>query len=384
MKGQILVIAIVFLAVILILTVALFSRVTSFLRFGANTVLREQATNLAEAGLEKALWQLNETTGAYSGETDTALGIGTFTTTIIEKSASLKTITATGYIPNAAAPRAKRTIKADALIGTQSIAFHYAVQVGNGGVEMENSSTINGNVYTNGNIQGSGSSRINGDAYAVGTISSPDPTVTGVKVPGAQPSQMPAIDYQFWKDAAAAGGTTTCLPTCTISSDTDIGPEKYVGDLSITNNAIATMKGPIYVTGTFSISQGGTKVKLDESFGSTGTVLITDGPISYTQGGTFIPTSANPKGYILIVTTSTANPAIRISQSGATAIFYALDGTAELSQSANVTSLVAGRLEMENSSTLNYDTGLAGSQFSSGPGGAWQIKRGTYRFTSSP
>lgn len=381
LPGQVLVITIIFLAVILILSTALFSRVTSFLRFGANSIMREQAVNLAEAGIDKTLWQLNQTGGSYTGEANTAVGsTGTFTVTVTDKSPGIKTITATGFVPSAVAPKEKQTIKVDTSISTSVISFRYAVQVGTGGVNMENSSQINGNVYSNTNITGSGTSKINGDAYAVGTISSPDPLVTGTKHPGQSPSQMPTVDYQYWKDQAAIGPTTNCSPTCTISSDTSIGPGKYAGNLNISNNAQVTINGPIWVTGNVDVSQGGTKVILNPSFGSEGTVFIADGKITVEQGGSFIPTSANPKGYILVVTTSTDAAAMNIENSGANAVFYALGGGAQLSQSAHVSALVAKSLSMQNSATLDYDSGLASADFSSGPGGSWAIRKGTYHF----
>ncbi len=395
MKGQILVIAIIFLAVVMVLSASLFQRVAGFLRFGANTTLREQATVAAEAGVERALWQLNQTAGGYSGETNTAIGsTATFTVTITNKASSLKTITSTGYIPDGTNPKAKRTIKVDALISAESISFRYAVQVGTGGITMSNSATVNGSVYSNKpdgatkSIQGYNSSVITGDAWAVGTISTPDPWVQGVKHENQPASQMPTIDYQYWKDTAAAGGTTDCSVTptaCNLSGlgSATIGPQKYLGNLTISNSRIVTMQGPVYVTGNFSISNSA-QLNLDNSFGSAGTVLIVDGTINVSNTGLFNPTNANPKGYILVVSTSTAPNAVAISNQGATAVFYALEGGAQLANTAQVSALVANTLTMQNSATLNYDSGLASAQFSSGPGGSWQIKKGTYRFTSGP
>lgn len=388
-KGQILIIAIIFLAVVLILSASLFERVAGFLRFGANSTLREQATTLAEAGVERALWQLNQSVGSYSGETNTLLGsTGTFTVAITNKTTSLKTITATGYTPDSTNPKAKRTIKVDVLISSEGISFRYAVQAGFGGVSMANSSTINGTVYSNANITGSGSSLISGDAFAVGTISSPDPTVTGTKNPSASPEPLPTLDYNYWRSAAAVGGTIDCSLTpaqCDISGGlANIGPKKYIGNLIVSNQATVTVDGPIYVTGNVTVRNGGTQVNLNENFGSNGTVWIVDGTVSVDQGAAFNPTSANPKGYILVATTSTSPSAMSIGQSGANAVFYALEGGAQLAQTANVNSLVANGLTMQNQATLNYDTGLASAQFSAGPSGSWQIKKGTYRFTSSP
>ena len=389
-NGQILILAMIFLTVILILASSLFSRVASFLRFGSNSILKKQAIALADAGVDRALWQLNETAGAYSGETNTALGTtGTFTVTITNKTSSLKTITSTGYVPNATNPRGKITIKTDVLISSTSISFRYAVQVGTGGISMANSATVNGSVYSNKadgatkSIQGYNSSVITGDAWAVGTISTPDPWVQGTKQENQPPSQMPTINYQFWKDAAAAGGTLTCPCNYSVGDQVSLGPKKLIGDLIVSNFSVVTLTGPVWVTGKITVSNNG-KIKLADSFGSNGTALITDDIITVSNNGIFEPTTANQKGYILAVTTSTDNNAIIISNQGANATFYALNGGASLSNQANVTALVANTLTMANSATLTYDQGLASAQFSSGPGGSWQVKKGTYRFTSSP
>lgn len=384
--GQIIIISLIFLAAAAILSSTLFGRTAQFLRFGGNSLRNVQAQSLAEAGVDYAIWKLNKTAGAYSGDSQT-LSVGSFAATVTTKSVSLKTITSTGFVPDSTSPRAKRTIKVDATINSASIAFRYAVQTGSGGVSMTNNTTINGTIYTNGNITGANSAQINGEAYAAGTISSPDPTILCATPPCAHPNASPiplpdiSSEVAQAKLAAEAGGTTTC--PCTISNTfADIGPKKYVGNLTITTNAIVTVKGPVWVTGNLSTTQGGTQVNLDESFGSQGTYFIVDGNIVINQGATFNPT--NSKGYILVVSNSTSSTALSMGQSGANAVFYALNGGAELTQTANVNSLTASQLSMQNSATLNYDSGLASAQFSYGPGGAWQLKKGTYRFTGSP
>lgn len=388
-RGQVLIIAIIFLAVILIITATMFSKVSSFLHFGTISAEASQATALAEAGVDNAVWQLNQTAGSYTGETNTPLGtVGTFTVTVTSNPAnpSIKTVTSTGYIPNSTNPKSKRTVKVQVGIDSTSIAFHYAAQTGNGGAIMNQSATIQGNIFSNGSITaGNGSSqRITGDAYAVGTIDS-GILVSGSKHPGASPAPYPVVDYNYWKtEANINNDPVTCSPTCNISTSANIGPKKYIGNLTISNNAIVTMKGPVWVTGNFTMTQGGTTLQLDNSFGSYSTALIIDGIASLNQGGQFQPTTATPPGYIMLVTTSTADPAIDLSQSGATAIFYALDGAATLSQTADVTALVANKLTMSNSATLQYSTGLGGAQFSSGPGASWVIKKGTYKQMVSP
>ena len=400
-KGQVLIIAIIFLAVILILTATMFSKVSSFLRFGNISAQASQATALAEAGVDNTVWLLNTNGGNCPAActTETTLGtIGTFKVTVVENSPNLKTITSTGYVPGSTNPKSKRTVKVQVGIDSTIIAFNYAAQTGEGGALMNQSSTIEGSIYSNGSIsKGDGNGQhITGNAYAVGAIDS-GILIDGSINPGASPAPYPEVNYADWKDEVTnhpSSQTINCSTdpsSCDISSSTSIGFIKYIGDLTISNNAIVTMTGPIWVSkddlgngGNFTMTQGGTTLELDSQFGSNSTVLIIDGVASLNQGGQFLSTSASPPGYIMLVTTSTADPAIDLSQSAATAIFYALEGSAVLSQTADVTALVAYKVTMSNSATLHYSTGLAGASFVSDYGGSWQIKKGTYKQTGSP
>ena len=398
-RGQVMIIALVFLAVVLIIASSLFTRVADFIRFGSNSVMKEQATNLADAGLDYATQRLNDLAGAYpdlDGEgTDTqTLSTGQVIIQVTSGGTNLKKITTTGYIPNSTSPRAKRTIKADVAIDSTQIAFNYAVQVGTGGVKMENSSTIIGTVYSNAqdgaqkSIQGSGSSQINGQAWTVGTVSTPDPTVTCNQPPckreNQQASQMPTVNYQEWEDAATLLDETNCSGTCTYSSGTPSLKGKYNGNLTLQNSAQPVMNGTIWVTGNVTI-QNSAKLKLNDSFGSSGSVLLVDGTVKTENSGAFEPTNANPKGYILVISRSThTTAAITVQNSGTNAIFYALEGGATMENSAKVTALIAKQLLIKNSATLTYDQGLADARFTSTSGGSWQIKKGTYKFTSSP
>lgn len=397
-SGQIVIIALLFLGIGVLLASTLYGRTANFLRFGGNTLRQEQAINIAEAGVDYAVWQLNETLGTFTGPVTVALTDGAFTAQVQEKSPPnplLKTVVVTAFIPDAVDPREKQTIKVDVFVNSSSssISFHYAVQTDEGGVVMANSARINGTIYSNGSISGSGSSSIGGDAYAVSFITSPDPTVDPGfnKYPFSSPQPFPTLDYEIWRTAAASGGVIDCSLTpseCNISGGTKtIGPKKYIGDLVISNQAVVTVNGPIWVTkdafgggGNVTVRNGNTQVNLAEIFGSSGTVWVVDSKVSVEQGAAFNPTTSDPKGYILVATTDTSANAMSIGQSGANAVFYALEGGAELSQTAHVNSLTANLLTMTQQSTLDYDTGLASTQFTTGPGGSWEIKRGTYLF----
>ncbi len=197
---------------------------------------------------------------------------------------------------------------------------------------------------------------------------------------------MSVVDYQFWRGAASAGGVTDCSQNpsaCNLSGlgSSSIGPQKYIGDLTITNRMAATMKGPIYVTGNLTIYNFA-HLDLDQSFGSNGTVLIVDGTVSTITCSCMNPTNANPKGNIFVATLSTSPTAININYASSFAIFYALNGGARLVTSGKITELVANSLYMEAGAELDYDQGLGSANFTTGPGASWQIKKGTYRISS--
>ena len=73
------------------------------------------AFNLAEAGIEKAIWHLNyRKSRLYKGEKDTPLGQGTFTVTMIEPHPDSKnfTIISHGFYPDSEKPQAECTLMA--------------------------------------------------------------------------------------------------------------------------------------------------------------------------------------------------------------------------------------------------------------------------------
>jgi len=397
-SGFVLLIGILVVTAIIILSASQFDRVANFVRQGSNKVIQQQAVNLAEAGVDYAIWQLNANAGNwYDSETEIAVGTtGTFFATATDASANIKNVVVTGYVPNSTSPRQKSTVKTQVVIDTETISFNYAVQVGTGGVQMDNNSTITGNVYSNKtgvSISGGNGSRITGSAFAVGTISSPDPTVTGTRHENQAASTMPTVNYQQWRDAAATGGTTQCSPTCTLSGSGNVGPKKYQGNLTFAASSTYSMKGPIYVTGDV-ILYNKAKLNLDSSFGSNGSVIIADGKIFVDNLAEINPTNSTPKGYILVISTSTADTnqvncgvpdvnsnAICIDNNGVNAIFYALEGGATMDNNSGVASLLAKKLFLDNSATMAYQSGLASAQFTTGPGGSWVIRKGSYQYT---
>lgn len=394
MRGQVLVLVIVFLTVILITTLSIFSLVSFFTRNATLGYFSEQALHLAEAGVDKAIYELNAQGSAYTGEANTVLADGTFTVAVSDVSFGVKEITSTGFIPNSQNSQAKKKIKVRVNTGSQNISFRYAVQIGLGGLEMNSNAEINGNAYSNSSIVGFSNTKINGDATAVTTISSPKPIVTGKRCSSVetadcpdgqapQPQPMPNFDPNYWKDKADDGGTQSSLTFLSCSPSQKLGPRKIEGNLLLDSNSCLTLTGPIWVTGNFEMNSN-TNLYLDSSFDSLGTVLVVDGKIQINSNTIIHPTGSSPKGYILLASTKTdaaapAGPAIILDSNAAGGVYYALPGTAHSNSNAGIVAIATNKLVLDSNAILNYDLGLQSAQFSSGPGGSWGISSGTYK-----
>lgn len=179
-QGQVLIFALTMLSVLILIGGALLSLVSShhsLVRYGYN---RTRTLALAEAGIDHTIRQLN-LNGSYAGTSSPiSLEYGEFETTI-SGTGMTRQVTSTAYVPTKANYKTRRSIRVTIVVNTTNIAFNYGVQAGEGGITMENNSSINGNVYSNGSIQGSGSyenrSSITGTAIvAGGTAATPNPT----------------------------------------------------------------------------------------------------------------------------------------------------------------------------------------------------------------
>ncbi|MFH1366713.1 MAG: hypothetical protein ABIH38_01845 [Patescibacteria group bacterium] len=157
-KGQILVISTLFLSVIVLLVAVLVSLI-----LGNNYLIQKRyqqkiAFNVAEAGIDRAIEKMNEES-TYLGEiinwTEGAQAAGTIVTTVA-KQGNIATIESTGYYPSLANPKTEKKIRVQLELTTTDVAFHYGVQVGEGGLIMKNNSEIVGNIYSNGSITGPG------------------------------------------------------------------------------------------------------------------------------------------------------------------------------------------------------------------------------------
>ena len=188
-SGQILILVFIALGVVLFTVLFIIAGAQVYFQNASYSLDGEKALSLAEAGIDKALNSLNSTGGSYNGESETVFGDGSYSVTITSTDAAIKVIEATGYVPNKAQARAKRTLKITASRGVGA-SFVYGLQVGEGGLELGNLNTIKGTIYSNGSIVMGNNNTVTGDAWVAAGV---PPTAD------QQTDCQTCVDYLFGK-----------------------------------------------------------------------------------------------------------------------------------------------------------------------------------------
>lgn len=388
------------------------------------------ALQIAEAGIQKALYCLKATNDAgcggtygdtHVGQADVPFGNGSFTTTVVT-SGSEKIITSLGI--NATNKTATVEVRVTTDTAPEKDAsFRYAVQVGSEGLEINNNAEVNnGPIRSNSDIDCGGQAdiaqdvfvskdggeilncTIGGDAHADRVRNSDvtgdvyykdDPTdvsgtsVGGTKYPDSPTPQeidLPDLDLTQWRQAAENGGIVN--GDYEPSDGESLGPMKIDGDLTIGNGVDITLTGPLWVTGDV-FTDNNSSITLDSSFGMNSTVIladhypndISDGGKILLDNGSTIYGSGTDGSYILFMSTNDSlnenDPAVEVKNNASGAIILALNGLAYFWNNSDVAAIAGESIIMRNNAVLNYDdAGLMPSDavFWTGETGDWRFR----------
>ncbi|MEK7182163.1 MAG: choice-of-anchor R domain-containing protein [Patescibacteria group bacterium] len=173
-----------------------------------------------------------------------------------------------------------------------------------------------------------------------------------------------------WKNDAVAGGVYNGNYSVG-STGATLGPKKIIGNLTISGGGILTVSGTLWVTGNITLNGGGT-IKLASSYGSNDGVIIADGNISISGGGNATG-SGTAGSYLMMLSTSSSGDAISISGGSGAVIVYAPNGTIEIEGGASLKEVTGYKIKIEGGSSITYESGLTNNNFSSGPGGGYNI-----------
>lgn len=383
----------------------------------------KQSYFTAEAGSEDAFYRIKSNLSTSFPETLTLAG-ATATVEVATTGSNEQEITSQGNANNLI-----RTVIKDITV-TDGFEFSFAVQVGLGGLRMQNDSDVIGNVYSTGPIQGDDKNKnyILGDVVSSGSSGSitkvhatssayahsisdsivdqnayyqslTNTTVTGTKFPGSsdQPdSTMPIPDSLLdqWESDAAAGGTITSPCPYNISSNTTIGPKKINCDVVISGNGtVVTLTGAVWINGNLTVNNN-PKFKVADSVGNKSVPILahpssnltTKGIIDLNNDPDFYGSTsggvANPDSYVMLVSRNTGaetgGAAVAITAGNHVSgnlLLYAPHGEITLSNDVILREVTSYQLNLKNNAQVYYTIGLAQPLFVSGPGGKWKIKR---------
>ena len=426
-RGSIFLFSLIVSAIIMTVTTGFFNYFGSAVQSERFSLASAQALALAEAGVDKAVYELNQN-GSYTGETNTILGNGMFSVSIVSIDNNTKRVAATGFVPNSTRPTATKVVQTNVSIDTEVVSFAFGVQAGNGGVFLENSSSVRGNVYSNGPVIGQNNNIIRGSVVSAGPLGRIDgvhatssgyahtilnstldgnayfqtisnTTVGGTQYPGSadqSTTTLPISDelIEEWKAAALLGGVHTTPCPYVISTSLPLGPKKINCDLTIKGTGnIVTLGGPIWVKGNIDIQNSPTiKVAIAQS--GKGVPLIADNPSDRLNGSMVeLENSAVFEGsgngsHILLVSQNNSaesggsNVAIDVKNTASgDLLVYAGHGEIVLQNNSNLNEVTAWRVKAKNSSEIIYKTGIGSTLFPAGPGGSWTVVPGTYAIT---
>lgn len=240
-----------------------------------------------------------------------------------------------------------------------------------------NKMEIEGNVHAN-TIE---NLDIGKDAYYQTKINS---TVDGTIHPNSAdppPKVFPISDANVtdWKKAVdkpeltQTGDITSCVAT--------LGPAKIVGNVNFNSGCKITVKTPIWITGTLTLNSNNT-LTLDNSYGQSSGVIIVDGKVVLNTNN-HLNGTGNGSSLLMVLTNfdSRGNneDAIAVNSNGNTGVYYAGVGSINPGTGNSFKELTAWKIKLINQSTIDYETGLSSTLFTSGPSGTYSLVKGTYQ-----
>ncbi|MDP2821036.1 MAG: hypothetical protein Q8O39_02445 [bacterium] len=366
-----------------------------------NVVRSSQSYYSTEAGVEDALLRL-VTGKKWSNPILLEVGTGLASTTISDDIGGQRNIISQGNVSDRI-----RKIEVISRISVEEENFYYAAQVGDNGIVMQNNSQIRGNVFSNGSILASGL------ASATGTVivAKDENQISGLevgknaKVYTCQNSEIKStltcvinkgctaqtiealteeisplnppistLTIQGWKKEASDGGTIGYLHLSG-SQTLSLGPKKIEGNLLLENQAKLTITGTIWVTGDIHL-QNSAILELASDYGSNSGVIITDEEILL-ENNVITRGSSQKESYLMLLSTSPSlelgDPAIEMKNNAQSDILYTSRGAISLINSANLRSIYATKLFLQNNVVLSYEVGLESVEFFSGPSRGWKV-----------
>ncbi len=342
---------------------------------------RLQAFQMAEAGSERAIAELN-INGAYAGTGgEQALGFGTYTTTVTDLPplpgvVDRKQVVSMGYVPNSAVLNRAMT---QVQVGVQRGSPFQIGLLGRSLIGVEDRVVVDsydstlgeydpmtagaeGHIQSNGDITLLTDNTVKGNALAGGTVTlGSGSTITGTTTEGV-PSATVVTDLSY---PAYKSDTTGIAPPGAYDTST------Y--DLTVNPGETVTLDPGTYSFNKVTLGAGA-------QLAMTGPVVIYMTDQFYAQNGAVINTSKIPAN-LMIISSMSGVDAITTEEPGAGEFYggiYALDGEVEFNDGGwkIYGAIVADEIDIEDDAQFHYDVALARPSL---PAGKFRPAAGTWQ-----
>lgn len=420
--GQAMIISVVSFVIIFILTTyGLISPTIRDYNISSHRNGSKQSLFLSESGLEDAFYRIKNSIVIGDSES-IALAGGTVDTDIAINTAIERTLTATSDVSSSERVTKIKLLKHDRVV------FPYSVQVDDGGVDLQNSSQIIGDIFSNGPVGGLSLNSVTGNIVssgAVGLISNiagtlsakahtiqdssigtqayytdiANTTVDGspcVNNPDCYPNvsdlpnkELPITDAMIneWKAAGTAGGVigpgAPCVAGVYTMTATALGSKKILCDVVLTGNTNAVISGHLWIVGKFTMN--GTSTIAVGGNGTESFAMVVDNPlnritsssVSLDHVGTTAAFGGNAGTFVLISSAhdyiaSGTSAITMLNATNGSLIAYAKSGQIEIQQTVNVAAVSGYKVITKNSSILGMVISPINPDFSTIPINQWR------------
>lgn len=210
-----------------------------------------------------------------------------------------------------------------------------------------------------------------------------DSTVAGTSHPNSAdppPKVFPISDANTaeWKQQAQNAGVSTGDITSCV---TILNSQKIVGNVTFNSGCRVTVKSPIWITGNLTLNSNNVLI-LDSSYQETSGVMVVDGKVILNSNNHLNGTGVG-SSLLMVLTTydsrQNEEDAIAVNSNGNTGVYYASTGIIAPGTGNSFKELTAWKIRLINSSTIDYETGLSSTLFTSGPSGTYSLVKGTYQ-----
>jgi hypothetical protein len=394
-KAFVLVASLLFSSILVILVLPYVARITTEYQLMTKIYSSTAALDLAEAAVERGLWEIAHNSCTFSGwattfdgsnnqtSSTTANGVKTASNNVIgdydvtawiSADGLTAVVTGVGYVPNRARPDATRRVKVSYArhnFGKAVIGLNGITMTGQAKTDSYNSALgpyasqtpgQQGDIASNGAITLSGQAKVNGDANpGAGYPFSGTPNVTG----SYGTLQAPLTVDPIPTATVTAAATTNNNSNITVTTGGTTVPYTGGTNLSVSGSSVITLPGGTYYFTSVSVT-GQAAINIT----GPSTVYVDGGSISVSGQG--IVNNGQPRNLLLYSTGSSINLSGQSAFSGA---IYAPAATVTLTGQDNLYgAIVCGTNVDSGQAKIHFDLDLMNVTpvFSSNRVSSWQ------------